>query len=169
MRTIGKAKRSRRRNERKIAVGCHGGECLAQPHPFALPAQPFFGLVAAGAEIENLRIARIGTKRTRPRTHATAQIGQVIAKIDVTMREALQFLERDGVGPKKLDRAPIRTHRTLRQIAGFAMPFRMMGAGIVPIHQKRTIPGVEIKSDEAGGIGLFVDQRRAQGVTPSKR
>ncbi len=75
------------------------------------------------------------------------------------MGETLQLLEGDGVGPQKRDAAAVGAKGALRQMARLGMPFGMMGAGIVPIHQNAAIAGIEIKRHEAGRIGLLVDER----------
>ncbi|MEJ0043062.1 MAG: hypothetical protein WDM81_13020 [Rhizomicrobium sp.] len=148
----------------------HGGrrdqrERLAEPRQGFFHARPFaadvlfLGLVAAGAEIEDLGIAGIDAERAARLRLGAADIVQIRLDLDVAMHEALHLLEGDGVGPDQADAAAVGAQRALRQIAGLGRPTGMRGARIVPVHRQRAIAGVEIEADETAGIGLLVDQR----------
>ena len=65
--------------------------------------------------------------------------------------------------------AAVRAQRALRQIAGLRRPFRMMRRRDCPNPSgSASIAGIEIKPDQAGGIGLFIDQRQ-RGRDAQKR
>lgn len=78
------------------------------------------------------------------------------------MGVTLQLLERDRVGPQNADRAAIGAQRGLRQVARFGVPFGMLRAGIVPIHQQGFITRVAVNADKAAGIGLLVDESQSR-------
>ena len=84
--------------------------------------QLFLGAIAAGPEIENLRVAGVDAQRAGGLPALRPDVREIIVEAGVAMRKALELLKGDGVGPQQTDGASVGADGALRLIASFCRP-----------------------------------------------
>ena len=123
-------------------------ESLLHARPFALPDS-----------FSSVRSGRGGNRKSPHRSHRrtrraavprpAAHIVHVRVEFDVADARALQLLERDRVGPEQADGATVRAQRASAADSASRPAIRDVRGRIVPVHEQRAIPGVEIKTRPA--------------------
>src|SRR5471030_487631 len=107
------------------------------PAPFRRALIGLFSAIAARTKAENLHIAGIKAEGARAGAALAGYESQIVVQRNIVMRQALQLLKRDGVGPQNGDVAPIVADRALGGVAESRFPIRMDVGDIIPVHQDR--------------------------------
>ena len=121
---------------------CEAGSCRCARRPASSRAHslspPSFSsvLIAAGTEIENLRVAGIEAKRARRCRRAGRAHSRDSRRARCRHGRSAAVSGTRRCWSRAARCAAVGAQRALRQIARFGRPFGMVRGGIVPIHQR---------------------------------
>ena len=160
LRLIPERERFRRPDQRKPRVAGERRVELFDPRPLARLRHDGLGAIAARPEIEHLDVVPVHRQRARAGRRMAREVREIFVERRLVVRVTLELLERDRLVPDQRDRLAVVTRRDLREVAPFRIPFGMRPRRVVPLHDERLIPRVEVVLDQAGGVRLLVDERQ---------